>query len=148
MIILWWHWLVLGLVLAVAELATPGGFYLLFFGVAAALVGGLAAFDAAGPLWMQLLLFTIFSVGAVVMFRSRLLKLMQQDPQRPSIDTLVGEIGSAVDAMSPGEVGRVELRGAVWSARNAAHAAVSPGARCRVVSVDGLMLLVEPEGVR
>ena len=148
MTILWWHWLVLGLVLAVAELATPGGFYLLFFGVAAALVGGLAAFDLAGPLWAQLLLFTIFSLGAVAMFRSRLLKLMQTDPQRPSIDTLVGEIGSAVDAISPGDVGRVELRGAVWSARNAARAAVTPGTRCRVVSVDGLLLLVEPEGVR
>ena len=148
MTMLWWHWLVLGLVLAVAELATPGGFYLLFFGVGAALVGGLSAFDLAGPLWMQLLLFTVFSVVSLVLFRSRLLRALQTDPQRPSIDTLVGEIGSAVDAISPGEVGRVELRGTVWSARNSAGAAMTPGARCRVVSVDGLMLLVVPEGVR
>lgn len=148
MTILWWHWLVLGLVLAVAELATPGGFYLLFFGVGATVVGGLAAFELAGPVWTQLLLFTVFSVVSLALFRSRLLKALQQEPQDPGIDTLVGEIGSAVDAISPGDVGRVELRGTMWSARNSAGLAVSAGARCRVVSVDGLTLHVEPEGAR
>ena len=48
--ILWWHWLVLGLVLVVSEMATPGGFYIVFFGVGALAVGILAGFDMAGPL--------------------------------------------------------------------------------------------------
>ena len=33
----WWHWAVLGLVLGLLELATPGGFFILFFGVGALL---------------------------------------------------------------------------------------------------------------
>lgn len=31
---LWWTWIILGLVLLVAEMLPPGGFYLLFFGAA------------------------------------------------------------------------------------------------------------------
>jgi membrane protein implicated in regulation of membrane protease activity len=42
----------------------------------------------------------------------------------------------------------VELRGTVWSARNAGTVVLAAGARYRVVGVDGLMLHVEPEGVR
>ena len=44
---IWWYWMVLGLLLLGLELATPGGFFLLFFGVGALLVGGLAIIGAA-----------------------------------------------------------------------------------------------------
>jgi membrane protein implicated in regulation of membrane protease activity len=148
MFLLWWHWLVLGLIVALAELATPGGFYLLFFGVGAMLVGVLSAFGAAGPIWMQVLLFTVLSVASLLLFRGRLLAAFQREPQSPPIDTLVGEFGSAVDALLPGAIGRVELRGTVWSARNDAAATLPPGSRCRVVRVEGLLLHVEPEGAR
>jgi hypothetical protein len=30
----WWEWAVLGLLLAVAEIFTPGGFFFIFFGLA------------------------------------------------------------------------------------------------------------------
>ena len=110
------------------------------------LVGVLASFEAAGPIWTQMLLFSVLSVASLLLFRTRLLNAMQREPQLPPIDTLVGEIGSAVDALEPGEVGRVELRGTVWSARNTVGVGMAPGARCRVVRVDGLLLDVEPEG--
>src|SRR5438309_2088576 len=109
MMLLWWHWLVFGLILAVAELGTAGGFYLIFFGIGAVLVGLLSALDAAGPPWMQTLLFSLLSVGSLLLFRTRLLNALQRNPQRPAIDTLVGEIGSAVDALAPDAVGQIEL---------------------------------------
>ena len=71
--LLWWHWLVLGLLLVVAEMAASGGFYIIFFGIGAIVVGLLASFDLAGPLWMQLLLFSAISVGSLMIFRRRLL---------------------------------------------------------------------------
>jgi len=146
--ILWWHWLVLGLVLAVAEMATAGGFYIIFFGVGALVVGVLAALGVAGPVWMQLLLFTIVSVGSLVLFRGRVLKTFQPDPQAPTVDALVGEIAIAAEDVAAGAVGRVELRGTAWSALNDAPTAVGRGARCRVVRVDGLTLHIVPEGAR
>ena len=144
--ILWWHWLVLGLVLVVSELATPGGFYIIFFGVGALSVGVLAALDLAGPAWMQVLLFSIISIASIVLFRGRLLQMFQIDPQAPSVDVIVGEVAVASEDLAPGALGRVELRGSAWSARNDAPTFVARGARCRVIKVDGLTLHIKPEG--
>jgi len=146
--ILWWHWLVLGLVLAVAEMAAAGGFYIIFFGLGALVVGILAAFGLAGPVWMQILLFAGFSVAGLSLFRGRLLKSVQPDPQAPSVDALVGEVAIASEDVAAGSVGQVELRGTVWSARNETGVSLVRGARCRVTRVDGLMLYVVPEGAR
>jgi hypothetical protein len=148
MTILWWHWLVLGLLLAVAEIASAGGFYIIFFGLAALVVGVLAYFNLAGPPAVQLLLFSGVSVISLVLFRNRLLKALQIEPQAPPVDQLVGEIGTASEDLAPGSVGRVELRGTAWSARNDATVTLTRGARIRVRSVEGLLLHVEPEGVR
>ena len=40
----WWLWILLGLLLFLAELTTPGGFYILFFGIGAVIVGILVGF--------------------------------------------------------------------------------------------------------
>ena len=45
----WWYWLVLGLVLVALEMASSGGFYIIFFGVAAVVVALLAATGLAAP---------------------------------------------------------------------------------------------------
>jgi membrane protein implicated in regulation of membrane protease activity len=148
MTMLWWHWLVLGLLLMLGELVTPGGFYIVFFGVGALVVGLLARADLAGPAWMQLLLFSVVSVGLLLLFRARLLKWLQVDPQLPAVDTLVGEVATATGRLEPGSIGKVELRGSSWSARNVSSVVLGQGGRCRVLRVDGLMLDVTPEGVR
>jgi membrane protein implicated in regulation of membrane protease activity len=148
MTMLWWHWLVLGLILALGEAITPGGFFLIFFGISAIVVGLLARVDMAGPSWVQVLLFSAGSIGSLLLFRARLLRWMQFDPQAPAVDALVGEIATASGELPPGAVGKVELRGSSWSARNVSNHVLSPGARCRVLRVDGLMVDVTPEGAR
>jgi len=146
--ILWWQWLVLGLILAVAELATAGGFYVIFFGFGALVVGLLAGLGVAGPVWVQLLLFAGISLGSLFLFRDRLLNTFQPDLQAPSIDTLVGEIGTAAADIAAGAIGQVELRGTSWSARNGTDVVIARGERCRVTRVEGLTLHIVPEGVR
>ena len=146
MTLLWWHWLLFGLLLVLAEMAAPGGFYIIFFGVAAIIVGVLALAGLGGPSWMQWLLFSVLAIVSLLLFRNRLLKIFQGDPQAPPVDQLVGEIATAAGELAPGAVGRVELRGTVWSARNESASVLTNGARCRVLRVDGLMLHVGPEG--
>jgi membrane protein implicated in regulation of membrane protease activity len=146
--LLWWHWIVVGLLLVLGELASAGGFYILFFGIAALLVGILSAFGVAGPAWLQVFLFTIISIGSLLIFRSPLIRWLQLEPQRPPVDPLIGEIGMAIEDIMAGGVGRLELRGTPWSARNATSAALIRGTRCRVVRVEGLMVHVVPEGGR
>ena len=148
MIILWWHWLVLGALLAAAEIATAGGFYIIFFGVGAMVVGAVVGLKPDLETWVQLVLFAVLSLTTLALFRRPLLKLLQVNPQMPPIDSLVGEVGTAIESLTPGAVGKVELRGTTWSARNIAESALPPGRRFRVAGVDGLLLLVEPEGAR
>lgn len=144
----WWHWLVFGLVLVLAEVATAGGFYIIFFGIGAIVVGLLSSANVAGPVGIQILLFSVISVGSLLLFRRRLLGWFQTDPQAPAVDQLVGEVAVVTEEVAPGGVGKVELRGAAWSARTTGAAALTRGTRCRVTRIDGLMLFVEPEGAR
>jgi membrane protein implicated in regulation of membrane protease activity len=142
-----WQWLVLGLLLVVAEMTGSGGFYLMFFGAGALVVGILAALHLAGPVWSQILLFSVVSIVSLLLFRNRVLHWFQKEPPRPRVDPIIGELAMAVDEFPAGGVGRVELRGTSWSARNSTLQTLARGARCRVVRVEGLMLHIEPEGV-
>jgi membrane protein implicated in regulation of membrane protease activity len=146
MSILWWHWLVLGLLLILIELAVSGGFFIIFFGLSALIIGLAAGTGTIEPLWLQLLFFSVISVGSLMVFRNRARRWLQLEPQTPAIDTLVGEIGTATDPLAPGDIGRVEL--SAWSARNVSAVPLARGTRCRVVRVEGLMLEVGPEGGR
>jgi len=64
---------------------------------------------------------------------------------RTDVDTLVGEIATAAEAIAPGAHGRAELRGTTWAARNVDSIALAVGQRCRVVAVQGLMLDLRSE---
>ena len=146
MTILWWHWLVFGLVLVAWELAAPGGFYIIFFGAAAILVGLLSVVGMAGPLWVQLLLFSVLSIGSLWYFRSRLMAIFQRGSPDEPVDALVGQSCRTLGALAPRGAGQVELRGSAWAALNGTDRAIALDARCRVVHINGLTLHVEPEG--
>lgn len=139
----WWLWLLLGLVLAALELASAGGFYLIFFGVSALFIGLMAAIGLAGPFWLQWLVFTMLSVILLLGFRRPILKMMNVDTG--PVDALVGQIAIAEDAIAAGGIGRAQLRGSSWAARNLHSAELARGQRCRVEQVDGLMLCLLPE---
>lgn len=148
MTLLWWHWLALGLILVALEMAASGGFYVIFFGVAALAIGALHALDLAGPAWVQLLLFSVLSIGSLTLFRSPLMRWMQLDGPGRDVDSLVGETALPLEEILPDAVGRAELRGTVWSARNAGTVPLVKGQRCTVTSVDRLMIFIKAEGAR
>ena len=141
----WWQWLVIGLILVALEMAASGGFYVIFFGIAALAIAALHVFDAAGPLWVQLLLFSVISVGSLLFFRSRFMRWMHLDHPGKDVDSLVGDVAVPLEDIPAGAVGRAEMRGAVWSARNQASATLARGQRCTVVEVDRLMIFLKPE---
>jgi membrane protein implicated in regulation of membrane protease activity len=143
----WWHWLAVGLVLVALEMAASGGFYVIFFGIAALLIGGLHLADLAGPAWFQFLLFSVLSIASLVLFRSPMMRWLKLDQPGRDVDSLVGEVATPLDDIVPGAVGRAELRGTVWSARNESPLAIIKGQRCRVVRIDGLMIFLVSEGV-
>jgi inner membrane protein len=147
MTILWWHWLALGLILVVLEVTTSGGFYMVFFGIAAIILSVLRMFDLGGPFWSQLFLFSAIAFGSLLL-RTPLVRSLRLDRHGADVDSLVGDLAVPLEDIGPGKVGRAELRGTVWSARNRASRAVAAGERCRVVTVEQLLIVIEPEGGR
>ena len=137
-------WLAFGLALVVAELATPSGFFIIFFGIAALTVGILTGLDAAGSTWVQWLLFSVLSIAYVLLFRGRFQVKMQLPPPN-DVDSVIGTLAIVQERLLPGVVGRVEVRGSMWSARNTSQVTLDAGQRARVASIDGLTLTVVPE---
>jgi membrane protein implicated in regulation of membrane protease activity len=139
----WWMWLLLGFVLLAVELSTPGGFFFLFFAAGAIVVGLLALAGLATGVWLEWLLFSVLSVAALLLFRKPLLAYIRQKEPSPEVDTLVGEVAVALSDMEIDAVGKAELRGAAWNARNIGAAPLAAGQRCTVESVTGLTLLIK-----
>jgi membrane protein implicated in regulation of membrane protease activity len=143
---LWWVWVLAGLGLLALEVVTPGGFFVLFFGLAALVVGFLVALGLCDPAWAQWLMFSVLSVVSLVSFRRRLVEYFKAGEGRSvGVETLVGETAVLVDDLAPGMVGKAELRGTVWSVRSQDERKLERGRRVRVERVEGLTLWVRAE---
>ena len=142
----WWLWLVLGLLLLGLEALTPGGFYVLFFGVGALVVGTLVGLGVERA--------RVAAVAALLGDLRGLARALPPVPARAppapgaqsdAMDTLEGEVAMPLDDIPPGAVGRAELRGTTWTALNHDSRVLGRGQRCRVARVDGLTLLIRAE---
>jgi hypothetical protein len=139
----WWIWAIAGLSLLGAELLTPGGFYLLFFGLAALVVGAALGLGLSLPLWSQGVGFVVLAVLAVLVLRRPAQRWLDRDARKqPSVDSLVGARVVALGDIPPGRTGSVALRGTVWQARNSDAGPIPEGLECRVSSVRGITLTV------
>lgn len=138
----WWAWLIIGLALFALEAVTPGGFFVLFFGVGAVFAGLAELAGVAQSFLSQGLIFVAVSVVALSLFRKPLLERFQRSVPQTQVDTLVGETAKALQDIAPGEMGTAELRGTSWSAQNVGASIITRAARCRVERVEGLTLQV------
>ena len=141
---IWWYWIFLGLALAGAEMLSPGGFYLLFFGIASIIVGALAGMEVVTTEWLQWLLFSGLAVLSLLLLRGPLLRMTQNQPAQ-EMDSMIGETAVLTEDLQPGHTGKAELRGSTWSARNVGTSSLSTGQRVTVKKVEGLTLWVRPE---
>ena len=138
----WWVWCLLGFALLLAELATPGGFYLMFFGIGALFVALMRSAGISGPAWTQWVLFSVSSIALTAAFRRRFVERLSRTASVSDLDTLVGGRANAVEAIESGSMGRVSMRGTAWQARNAGADPIQAGEECNVEEVRGLVLVV------
>jgi len=142
---MWWLWVLAGLALLAVELAMPGGFFALFFGLSAIVVGAIVGAGMANAPWLQWTLFSVLSVLALATLRGPLRGRLNLKTPGHAVDSLVGQAVIALDDLAAGGMGKVELRGSPWSARNHSAAAVGRGRRCIIDEVDGLTLVIRPD---
>ena len=142
----WWYWMLVGLVLLGAEMVTPGGFYILFFGLAALAVGTLAGMGLVQAEWLQWLLFSVLAILSLLIFRGPLLAWIKtHDEKMPNVDSMAGESAIPLEDLVAGGTGKAELRGTTWTVHNAGTALLKKNQRCKVERVEGLTLWITAE---
>jgi membrane protein implicated in regulation of membrane protease activity len=137
--------MILGAVLLGAELfAVDAQFYLVFLGVAAAIVGLAGLFGIVTPEWVQWLAFAVLSLVFFLTFR-RTLYLKIRGGGEEYRGSISGESISVTEDLAVGADTRTEYRGTKWTIRNVGDETISGGTRAKVVKVDGLTLHVVAE---
>ena len=143
---IWWYWMVVGLALLSAEMTMPAGFYILFFGLSALVVGTLAGLEVVNADWVQWLLFSAIAVGSLLFFRGPLSpRLDNGRNEQPDVDSMVDEIAIPLEPLAVGATGKAELRGTTWTAKNVGSAPLSKGQRGKVTHVEELTLWIVAE---
>jgi len=138
---IWWQWLVFGLLLLGAEMVVDAQFYLIFLGGSAVIVGLLGTTPLVLPIWAQWVLFSLIAIVNLLVVRSRVyLKSRGDIPDRS--EGVAGETVIAEEEIAPGAQGSATLRGSVWQVQNAGKEPIAAGSRAIVENSSGLVLSI------
>ena len=138
---MWYHWMIVGLVLGLLELMITS-FYVIWFGLGALLVGLVMLVYPIGTT-AQIVLWTIASVAMTVLW----IKVFRQSDKTHAgqADAALGEFGVMTNAVEPMGRGEVRFQKPVMGSDTwpcIADEAIAAGQRVRVVAVDGQLLHV------
>ena len=141
----WWLWLAGGLALVVAELATPSGFFIIFFGIGALAVGVLDALGVVdAPRRRSCCCSACCPWSPCCCFAAAAADVRRRPPSS-NVDSLIGELAIVQEPCRPASSAASKCAARSWSARNTSAVTLDPGQRARVPAVDGLTLAVIPE---
>jgi len=140
----WWHWIVLGLCLSIAELAIPA-FFIIWFGIGALGIGVLLLFAPDLTLANQLLLWAVAS-SILVGIWFRYLRPKTITAVGTSAADIIGEVGVLVSDLCPNSRGQVRFQKPILGAdawECYADTKIKAGERVRIVAVEGNFIKVE-----
>ncbi len=136
----WWIWFALGAVFIIIEIFTAG-FFILWFGVGAA-VAGVLALLGLGPAW-QWGAFVAVSAGLFAGSRRFAERFSKKQPPGIGADRFIGRRGVVLAAIDNVEsTGRVRIDKEEWRADGDADEAIPEGAHVEVVRLEGTHLVV------
>lgn len=139
----WWHWILLGIALIIAELAVPQ-FVLIWFGLGALLVGLVLVVFGLGST-AQFSLWTVASLAMIFLWFRVFKRGAHKTRIGMSDANVVGEVGVLTRAVEPFERGSVRFQkplmgSEVWDC--IADESIRINDRVRVVSIEGNILKV------
>ncbi len=140
----WWHWIVLGLCLSLAELAVPA-FFIIWFGIGAIGVGLILLLTPELTVAAHLLVWAVIS-SILVGIWFRYLRPRTITAVGTSAANVTGEVGILVSDLSPNSRGQVRFQKPVlgsdlWECY--AEQNIKAGERVRIVTVEGSFIKVE-----
>jgi len=139
--IIYWHWLILAVVMIILEMLIPGA-YFLWMGVSAIFVGALMYVFPEMVFLVQILIFAVLSVISVVMYKSYRKKnpIVTDEPAlNRRGEQYIGRTFTLEGPIVNGE-GKIKVDDSTWKISGADMEA---GASVRVIAIEGSILKVE-----
>ena len=136
-----------GLALLVLEVKVTSYGLLGVGGVLSLFFGSLMLIDSPLPemqIGLRLIIPVTVAIAGILLFLVTLAVNSQRTRPVTGTSGMVDEIGTALTAIQPGEVGRVRAHGEIWNAST--DGPVGAGDAVRITAVDGLHLRVSPVG--
>lgn len=145
----WLVWAIVGVVCIGLEMLMPG-FVIFFFGLGALVTALLSLVPFVNDLvWLQVLLFVIFSVVSLVVLRKRFARIFAGtvfDSHHPDPEeTGAGETAEVIEAVTTHADGRIRFRGTTWPARTRSGT-LAAGTRAIIIERDGMTYVIAPLG--
>jgi len=141
---IWWLWFGLAAVFIIGEIFTEG-FFLLWFGVAAALSGVLALFGVGAA--VQWAVFVVVSGVLLAVSRRFADRFTHKQPPGIGADRLIGRRGVVLAKIDNVEnAGKVRIDKEEWRAESYDDSVIESGTRVEVVRLDGTHAVVRAIG--
>ncbi|MBN2620042.1 NfeD family protein [candidate division WOR-3 bacterium] len=138
---LWWIWIIIAALFAISEVFTAG-FFILWFGIAAA-VAGILAFLGVGIVW-QWVAFIIVSGILIAISRRFADRMTKSGPSGIGADRLIGKIGIVLEDINNVEnIGRVRIDKDEWRADSETEHIIKKGTHIIVTRLDGTHVVVK-----
>jgi membrane protein implicated in regulation of membrane protease activity len=138
---IWWIWMIIAALFVVGEIFTAG-FFLLWFGVGAAVAGVLALLGLSFG-W-QLAAFAVVSLVLFASSRRLAERFSKKQPPGIGADRFIGKRGIVLEPIdNMKNVGRVRLDKEEWRADSETDAIIPTGTQVEVVRLDGTHLVVK-----
>jgi membrane protein implicated in regulation of membrane protease activity len=140
--LVWWHWLVLAMLLLIVEILAPASFFI-WIAFAAGAVSLVTLFADSLSWQMQFILFGVLSIVSVLAGRSwfKHRPIKSDEPQlNQRGEQYVGRTLTLHEAISDG-FGSVNVDDTRWRVQGPD---LPSGASVKVISVDGTVFTVEP----
>lgn len=136
-------WVALMIGFLIIEGACPFHLVSIWF-AAGALVASIVAV-LHGPLWLQITLFAVISVGLLIAMLPFVKKVLNPGVVKTNVDALVEEkcyVTIAIDNITAS--GQVKLNGMEWTARSTNGQPIEAGTLVKVDKIEGVKVYVTP----
>ncbi|AZK43789.1 NfeD family protein [Erysipelothrix piscisicarius] len=136
-----WVWLIVCLGMLVLEVITVGNLVSLWFSFA-----GLAALGTTfltDNVAVQLAVFAIVSVAALIMIRPMTKNLLRGNVVSTNADRLIGRQFILNEEINQDSWGKIKVHGEEWSATTADQSSISAHTRVEVIVIEGVKLIVK-----
>ena len=135
-------WLIAFILFVVGEAVTVG---LVSIWFAVGSLGALLTAALGGGLWLQIVIFLLLSALSLMLLKPLSRKWMAgHKAARTNADRVIGETALVTEDIDNAlAAGQVQVDGQIWSARSAHDVVIPAGSRVKVLSIQGVKVMVE-----